>query len=111
MSPDDYQRFPGYLADPPSRKRNAWSYIDARDLGQIVDLCLKKDGLGFEVFNAVNDTIVARQPTAEILAAYAAKTPITRPMGEFEAPLSNRKAREVLGFVEQHNWRQYVPGA
>ncbi len=111
MSPDDYQRFPGYLADPPSRKRNAWSYIDARDLGQIVDLCLKKDGLGFEVFNAVNDTIVARQPTAEILRAYAANTPITRPMAEFEAPLSNRKAREVLGFVEQHNWRKYVPGA
>jgi nucleoside-diphosphate-sugar epimerase len=111
MSPDDYQRFPGYLADPPSRKRNAWSYIDARDLGQIVDLCLKKDGLGFEVFNAVNDTIVSRQPTAEILRAYASNTPITRPMGEFEAPLSNRKAREVLGFVEQHNWRKYVPGA
>lgn len=111
MSPGDYANFPGYLANPPSRKRNAWSYIDARDLGQIVDLCLKKDGLGFEVFNAVNDTIVARQPTAEILAAYAPNTPITRAMGEFEAPLSNRKAREVLGFVEQHNWRQYVPGA
>lgn len=111
MSPDDYQRFPGYLADPPSRKRNAWSYIDARDLGQIVDLCLKKDGLGFEVFNAVNDTIVARQPTAEILRAYAPNTPVTRPMGEFEAPLSNRKAREVLGFKEEHNWRKYVPGA
>ena len=111
MSPGDYARFPEFLANPPSRKRNAWSYIDARDLGQIVDLCLKKDGLGFEVFNAVNDTIVARQPTAEILAAYAAKTPITRAMGEFEAPLSNRKAREVLGFVEQHNWRQYVPEA
>jgi UDP-glucose 4-epimerase len=111
MSPGDYARFPEFLADPPSRKRNAWSYIDARDLGQIVDLCLKKDGLGFEVFNAVNDTIVTRQPTAEILATYAPNTPITRAMGEFEAPLSNRKAREVLGFVEQHNWRQYLPGA
>lgn len=111
MSPGDYARFPEFLADPPSRKRNAWSYIDARDLGQIVDLCLKKDGLGFEVFNAVNDTIVARQPTAEILAAYAPNTPVTRTMGEFEAPLSNRKAREVLGFVEEHNWRKYVPQA
>ena len=29
-------------------------------------------------------------------------------MGEFEAPLSNRKAREVLGFKEAHNWRKYV---
>jgi UDP-glucose 4-epimerase len=30
-------------------------------------------------------------------------------LDEFEAPLSNRKAREVLGFKEAHNWRQYVP--
>ena len=36
--------------------------------------------------------------------------PITRELGEFEAPLSNRKAREVLGFKEAHNWRQYVKG-
>lgn len=111
MEPHEYERFPGFLADPPSRKRNAWSYVDARDLGQIVDLCLKKDGLGFQVFNAVNDTITANEPTESFLAKYAPNTPITRPMTGFEAPLSNRKAREVLGFVEQHNWRQYVPGA
>ena len=29
-------------------------------------------------------------------------------LGEREAPLSNRKAREVLGFREVHDWRQYV---
>ena len=32
------------------------------------------------------------------------------PLGEFEAPLSNRKIREVLGFREEHNWRKYVAG-
>ena len=57
IEPHEYANFPGYLADPPSRKRNAWSYIDARDLGEIVHLCLQKDGLGYQVFNAVNDTI------------------------------------------------------
>ena len=68
IEPHEYDRFPGFLADPPSRKRNAWSYIDARDLGQIVHLCLEKDGLGFQVFNAVNDTITANEPTAAFLA-------------------------------------------
>jgi UDP-glucose 4-epimerase len=29
-------------------------------------------------------------------------------MGEFEAPISNQKIREVLGFKEQHNWRKFV---
>lgn len=108
IEPHDYGRFPGFIANPLTRKRDAWSYIDARDLGQIADLCLEKDGLGFQVFNAVNDEIIADEPTAEFLAKHAPNTPITREMGEFEAPLSNRKAREVLGFKEAHNWRKYV---
>jgi UDP-glucose 4-epimerase len=108
IEPHEYTIFPGFLADPPSRKRNAWSYIDARDLGQIVDRCLGKDGLGYQVFNAVNDEITANQPTAEFLAKWAPNTPISRPMGPTEAPISNRKIRDVLGFKEQHNWRKYV---
>ena len=108
ISPEDYANFPGYLADPPCRKRNAWSYIDARDLGQIVDLCVAKDGLGFQVFNAVNDTITATVPTREFLAKYAPNTPITGEIDGFDAPLSNRKIRELLGFKEEHDWRKYV---
>lgn len=109
IEPHEYDRFPAFMADPPSRKRNAWSYIDARDLGQIVHLCIEKDGLGFEVFNAVNDTITARGPTADFLARWCPGTPVRRPLKGDEAPLSNRKARDVLGFVEEHNWRKYVP--
>ena len=108
IEPHEYGQFPGFVADPPSRKRNAWSYIDARDLGQIVHLCLQKDGLGFQVFNAVNDTITADQPTAAFLARWCPNTPVTRELAGDEAPLSNRKAREVLGFKEQHNWRDEV---
>ena len=108
IEPHEYNRFSNFLAEPMSRKRNAWSYIDARDLGQIVDLCVVKDGLGFQVFNAVNDEITANEPTAAFLQKWAAGTPITREMGGYEAPLSNRKIREVLGFRGNHNWRQYL---
>jgi Nucleoside-diphosphate-sugar epimerases len=108
IEPHEYDRFPGFVADPPSRKRNAWSYIDARDLGQIVHLCLETDGLGFQVFNAVNDTITADEPTEAFLKKWAPDTPLTRPLEGFEAPLSNRKIREVLGFREEHDWRKYV---
>jgi UDP-glucose 4-epimerase len=109
IEPHEYDRFSSFIADPQSRKRNAWSYIDARDLGEIVHLCLQKDGLGFQVFNAVNDTITASLPTKEFLAHHCPGVPVTRAMDEFEAPLSNRKAREVLGFKEGHNWRNHVP--
>ena len=109
IEPHEYGAFAYYVKNPPMRKRNAWSYIDARDLGEIVHLCLQKNGLGYQVFNAVNDTITADIPTKQFLAKYASATPVTREMGEFEAPLSNRKIREVLGFKEQHNWRNYLP--
>ena len=108
IEPHEYDRFPNFIANPMSRKRNAWSYIDARDLGEIVHCCIEKDGLGFQVFNAVNDTITMDMPTKAFLAKYCPKTKVTREMGEWEGPLSNRKAREVLGFREAHNWRTYV---
>ena len=110
IEPHEYGMFAAFQKAPMVRKRNAWSYVDARDLGEIVHLCLMKDGLGFQVFNAVNDTITVETPTREFLAKYCPTTPITRPLGEFEAPLSNRKAREVLGFKEAHDWRRYVGG-
>lgn len=109
IEPHEYEKFTSFLDNPMSRKRNAWSYIDARDLGQICHLCVEKDGLGFQVFNAVNDTITAREPSEAFLKRHAPGTPIKRDMEAFEAPISNRKIREVLGFKEAHDWRQYVP--
>ena len=105
IEPHEYANFHAYLANPAIRKRNAWSYIDARDLGEIVHLCIQKDGLGYQVFNAVNDTVTADMDTQALLAKYAPNSPVTRPMAAHEAPLSNAKAREVLGFREAHPWR------
>ncbi|MGR6465897.1 NAD-dependent epimerase/dehydratase family protein [Rhizobium sp. PAMB 3182] len=110
IEPNEYDRFPGFVEKPETRIRNAWCYIDARDLAQIVDLCIKKDGLGFQVFNATNDTVTADMTTQELAAKFFPNTPFKREMGSDEAVISNRKIREVLGFKEQHNWRKYVGG-
>lgn len=108
IEPDEYDRFPEFFADPGQRRRITFSYIDARDLGQIVDLCLKKDGLGFQVFNAVNDTNSVCQTNEELLRRFFPKVPLSRPVGPHESLLSNAKIRAVLGFRENHNWRRYV---
>ena len=109
IEPHEYEKdFPDYVNKPETRKRNAWSYIDARDLGQICDLCVKKNGLGFQVFNATNTTSSLKVPTVQYLKEAEPNTPITREIGAYEAPLSNRKAREVLGFKEEHPWYKYV---
>lgn len=109
IEPHEYEDlFPHILNHPEERRRNTFCYIDARDLGQIVDLCLQKDGLGFQIFNAGNDTNGALLPTQELVERYFPGVPLTREMGEYEALYSNRKIREVLGFKENHNWRKHI---
>ena len=109
IEPHEYtELFPYYFKNPEVRRRNAFCYIDARDLGQIVDLCLKKDGLGFQIFNAGNDENGAVIPTKELAETFFPGVPLTREMGEHEALFSNRKIREMLGFKEQHNWQKYL---
>lgn len=108
IEPHEYAGFPGFFAKPDFRKRIAWSYIDARDLGQIVDLGIRKDGLGFQIFNAANNDVSSDFPTAELLRRYYPNVPVKGELGEYETLLSNRKTRDVLGFQEAHNWRRYV---
>ncbi|UZD23434.1 NAD-dependent epimerase/dehydratase family protein [Algoriphagus halophytocola] len=109
VEPHEYQElFPHYFKHPEVRRRNAFNYIDARDLGQIVDLCLKKDSLGFQVFNAANDQNGAVIPSKELAERFFPGVPITRELGEHEALYSNRKIREMLGFKEKHPWQNYL---
>jgi nucleoside-diphosphate-sugar epimerase len=108
IEPDEYQWFPKWFADPGFRRRIAWSYIDARDLGQIVDRAIAKDGLGFQIFNAANDDTSSNLPTRELIDRFYPGAPLKRDIGEFESLLSNRKTREVLGFRQEHSWRDHV---
>ncbi len=108
IEPHEYDRFPDFFANPAQRRRNIFCYIDARDLGQIVHLCLEKDGLGFEIFNAGNDTNSVNIPSNQLARKFFPGVPVTRELGEHEALYSNRKIRQVLGFAEEHDWRKYV---
>jgi len=109
IEPHEYERdFPGFFERPAVRRRNIFCYIDARDLGQIVDRCLATDGLGFQMFNAGNDDNSVNLTTREIIERFYPELPVTRELGEYEALYSNRKIREVLGFREEHPWRRYV---
>ncbi len=108
IEPHEYEQdFPGYIANPVTRLRNIFAYIDARDLGQLVNRCLSTDGLGFQIFNASNDNHSVANSTADLMAQYYEGVPAA-PMGEDETFYSNKKAKELLGFAPEHNWRMYV---
>ncbi len=108
MEPHDYAQFPAFFADPAGRKRITWSYVDARDLGQICRLGIETDGLGFQIFNAGQNDCSSDLPTPELVKRFYPNVPLTHELGEWEPLFSNRKVRDVLGFREEHNWRKYV---
>ena len=109
IEPHEYAAMvPKWKADPEFRKKIAWSYIDARDLGQITRLAIETDGLGFQIFNAANDDTSADLPTRELLQRFYRNVPVKGELDEFETLLSNRKIREMLGFRQEHPWRGEV---
>lgn len=109
IEPHEYgEKFPAYLNMPQLRLRNIFSYIDARDLGQMVDLCLKQDGLGFEVFNVSNDDHSVNRSSEELYAEFYAGVPLVEGHGSRETFYANSKAKKMLGFRPEHNWRRYL---
>jgi nucleoside-diphosphate-sugar epimerase len=105
MEPQDYAAFPDYAKNPAQRRRIAFSYIDARDLGQMVDLCLAKDGLGYQAFNVSNDNNSVPQPNSQLLAEFFPNVPLKRAVSEDEALFSSDKAKRMLGFAPKFNYR------
>ncbi|MGH7764237.1 MAG: NAD-dependent epimerase/dehydratase family protein, partial [Candidatus Dormibacteraceae bacterium] len=108
MAPADYARFPQWSMDEAIRERELWAYVDIRDVAQIVRLLVHKDGLGFEVFNAFATESAHVVPTAKLAARFYPKVPIRSEIGEHGSLVSNRKAREMLGFEPKHRWRDEI---
>lgn len=109
IEPHEYaQNFPEYMADPALRRRNIFAYIDARDLGHMVDRCLKTDGLGYEVFNVSNDDLSVGLTTDEVIAQFYEGVEKRKDMGPNETFYSNAKAKRLLGFDPKHSWRDVL---
>ena len=108
IEPDEYHRFKDFFKNPSQRLRNIFNYIDARDLGQVVNLCLSKDGLGYDVFNVGNDNNSVNIKNKDIIEKYYKNVKIKEQLEDYEALFSNKKIKNILGFKEEHNWKKYV---
>ncbi len=108
IEPHEYETdFPGYIANPDVRRRNIFAYIDARDLGHMVQCCLETDGLGYQIFNVSNDDHSVAMNTSDLIAKYYDGVP-AKEMGERETFYANKKAKEMVGFSPKHSWRDVV---
>ena len=106
IEPHEYEtKFPGFVADPGLRRRNIFAYIDARDLGHMVDCCLRTDGLGYEIFNVSNDDTSVGIPSDEVYACFYAGVVCRCARGCHETFYANDKAKRLVGFAPRHSWR------
>ena len=108
IEPNEYGKFKSFCKLPKLRLPNVFNYIDARDLGQAVELCLKRDGLGFEIFNVSNDTNSVDLKNEQIIKTFYPKVPLKRKLDEFECLFSNKKIKTVLGFKPKFNWKDLI---
>jgi nucleoside-diphosphate-sugar epimerase len=105
MDPTDYAAFPGYDADPSSRKWNLWGYIDARDGAQAIRRALAHEAKGCDVFIiAAADTVMSRS-NAELTTEIFPDVELRGEIGEHATLLSIERVRRVLGFEPQFSWR------
>ena len=108
LNPADYERFPGYWADPQARKWNLWGYIDERDAAAACRLALTAAVTGSTSFIiAAADTVMA-QPSADLMRQVFPGVPVSPTLEGCASLLSADRARQALGFVPRHSWRDHI---
>ncbi|WP_248963622.1 NAD-dependent epimerase/dehydratase family protein [Sphaerisporangium perillae] len=108
LGPEDYKAFPGYWDDPLLRKWNLWGYIDTRDAAASCRLALDAPVEGARSFVIAAADTVMNRPSADLMKEVFPSVEIRRDLGEFETLLAIDSAREVLGFIPRHSWRDHV---
>jgi hypothetical protein len=58
--------------------------------------------------NVAADDVSSDLPTRTLLERYYPGVPVKKTLGEFETLLSNEKLKRLLGWQQQHRWRDEV---
>jgi nucleoside-diphosphate-sugar epimerase len=109
LGPAAYAEFPALWDKPEVRRWNLWSYIDERDAAAACRLALEADVTGSPSFIIAAADSVMTRPSAELMGEVFPDVPLRGPVEGCASLLSSDRAREALGFVPQHSWRDLVP--
>lgn len=103
------------LADPALSAPALFNYVDARDVASFIDALVRAmpDIPNAEVFFVGADDALARRPLAELMPEYVPGIDASLASGlTGTAPaFSNAKAKQMLGWVPQHAWRDELAAA
>lgn len=105
QEPQDYANFESYQADARTRHFNLWTYIDARDAAQAVRLAIESTLTGVHVFGIANSNSLMRRSNDSLLDEVWPGVPRKRPLQPNESLISIEKARRMLGYQPEFDWK------
>ena len=92
----------------PVDGRSLWGYVDLRDAARACRLAIevaKVRPYGFRPFNIVAADTLINVPTEEAIRRATPDTEIRSPLPGFAGGFDISSAREILGWVPEHSWR------
>lgn len=109
QEPGEYPcRDPDYVGDIAAGAGNYWSYVDARDVAEIVAVALETafaPGGGHEAFNCVAAENALGEPLLDLLEAEYGDVPADADVDGDDSAYSVEKAKNRLGWEPSHSWR------
>ena len=91
--------------DPESRIWNLWGWIDVRDAGAACRNALEADTTGSVNLIIANDDTIVSDPTSDLVARFFPEVELRRALEGHETLLTNRRAKDLIGFAPRHGWR------
>ena len=102
LCPEDHDAIKARFDHPEDRLRILWSYIDSRDLAAACRLGIERDNLGCEPLIIAADDTSSNIPTRELVRRFLPGVKEFRSeLVDRAALLSNRRARQVLGWKQE----------
>ena len=109
QEPGEYPcRDPDYVGDIAAGAGNYWSYVDVRDVVEMVVAALETDfapGGGHEAFNCVAADNALGESLRDLLQSESGDLPADTDVEGDASAYSVEKAREMLDWRPSHSWR------
>ncbi|MFC7132490.1 MULTISPECIES: NAD-dependent epimerase/dehydratase family protein [Salinibaculum] len=107
QEPGNYPcRADDYVADRSAGAGNYWSYVDVRDVVDMVEAALAEPVDGHEPFNCVAPDNALGEPLAELVEDYYGDLPDDCTVEGDASAYSTAKAERLLGWEPTHSWRE-----
>jgi UDP-glucose 4-epimerase len=107
QAPGEYPcRDEGYVTDRSAGAGNFWSYVDVRDVADVVAAALTADVDGHEAFNCAAPDNALGEPLVDLVREYYGRIPRDCTVEGDDSAYATRKAAELLGCAPDRSWRE-----